>query len=75
MPAKRSAREAKGAPIKRHKPNKGKDRAADRGFIPIPAQDEDIDLSDQDLEVLTAGASFLSTLDRAAISRCDCPKI
>ncbi|KAF7363412.1 Nucleolar complex-associated protein 3 [Mycena sanguinolenta] len=53
---------------------KGKEKAADRGTIPIPsyADDEDLELSDQDLEVLEeygGAASFLNSLDQTAISR------
>ncbi|KAF7338322.1 Nucleolar complex-associated protein 3 [Mycena venus] len=53
---------------------KGKEKAADRGTIPIPsyASDEELDLSDQDLEVLEeygGAASFLNSLDQTAISR------
>ncbi|KAK7014892.1 nucleolar complex-associated protein 3 [Favolaschia claudopus] len=51
---------------------KGKEKAADRGTIPIPVFDEDLELSDQDLEVLQeygGAASFLGSLDQTAISR------
>ncbi|KAJ6502583.1 nucleolar complex-associated protein-domain-containing protein [Mycena sanguinolenta] len=53
---------------------KGKEKAADRGTIPIPAyaDEEDLELSDQDLEVLEeygGAASFLNSLDQTAISR------
>ncbi|KAJ6496645.1 nucleolar complex-associated protein-domain-containing protein [Mycena vitilis] len=52
---------------------KGKEKAADRGTIPIPyASDEDLELSDHDLEVLEeygGAASFLNSLDQAGISR------
>ncbi|KAJ7658713.1 hypothetical protein DFH06DRAFT_1407183 [Mycena polygramma] len=53
---------------------KGKEKAADRGTIPIPsyASDEDLELSDHDLEVLQeygGAASFLNSLDQAGISR------
>ncbi|KAJ7172512.1 nucleolar complex-associated protein-domain-containing protein [Mycena filopes] len=53
---------------------KGKEKAADRGTIPIPSYDSDPDLvlSDQDLEVLEeygGAASFLNALDQKGISR------
>ncbi|KAF8077981.1 nucleolar complex-associated protein-domain-containing protein [Lyophyllum atratum] len=53
---------------------KGKEKAADRGTIPIPSLDEedDVDLSEQDLEVLEeygGAASFLKALDSKGISR------
>ncbi|KAJ7774788.1 nucleolar complex-associated protein-domain-containing protein [Mycena metata] len=53
---------------------KGKEKAADRGTIPIPSYDSDgeLDLSDQDLEVLAeygGAASFLNALDQKGISR------
>ncbi|KAF8212271.1 nucleolar complex-associated protein-domain-containing protein [Mycena galopus ATCC 62051] len=54
---------------------KGKEKAADRGTIPIPSHAEDeeeLELSDQDLEVLEeygGAASFLNSLDQTAISR------
>ncbi|KAG6911501.1 hypothetical protein DXG01_014575 [Tephrocybe rancida] len=52
----------------------GKEKLADRGIIPIPEDDaaDDIDLSNQDLEVFEeygGGASFLGSLDRKGISR------
>ncbi|RDB21336.1 Nucleolar complex protein 3 [Hypsizygus marmoreus] len=52
----------------------GKEKAADRGTIPIPsfADEDDVDLSDQDLEVLEAyggAASFLESLDHKGILR------
>ncbi|KAJ7343520.1 nucleolar complex-associated protein-domain-containing protein [Mycena albidolilacea] len=53
---------------------KGKEKAADRGTIPIPsyADDEELELSDQDLDVLEeygGATSFLNSLDQTAISR------
>ncbi|THU90726.1 nucleolar complex-associated protein 3 [Dendrothele bispora CBS 962.96] len=53
---------------------KGKERAADRDTIPIPNadDDEDFDVSDQDLEVFQQygqAVHFLSYLDREGISR------
>ncbi|KAJ7219237.1 nucleolar complex-associated protein-domain-containing protein [Mycena pura] len=52
---------------------KVKEKAADRGFIPIPsAHDGEVQLSDQDLEVLQeygGSAAFLNNLDNAGISR------
>ncbi|KAG5654528.1 hypothetical protein H0H81_001169 [Sphagnurus paluster] len=53
---------------------KGKEKAADRGIIPIPTLDdrEDLELSDQDLEVFEeygGAASFLNALDHKGISR------
>ncbi|KAJ7470731.1 nucleolar complex-associated protein-domain-containing protein [Mycena latifolia] len=53
---------------------KGKEKAADRGIIPIPSYDSDgeLELSDQDLEVLEeygGAASFLNALDQTGISR------
>ncbi|KAJ7709940.1 nucleolar complex-associated protein-domain-containing protein [Mycena rosella] len=53
---------------------KGKEKAADRGTIPIPSYDSDgeLELSDQDLEVLQeygGAASFLNALDQTGISR------
>ncbi|KAJ7582746.1 nucleolar complex-associated protein-domain-containing protein [Mycena floridula] len=59
-------------PAKRRKAVKAKDKAADRGHIPIPVDDEDVELSDQDLEVLetySTGTAFLQRLDRQGISR------
>lgn len=56
-----------------HKKEKEKEKAAKKVTIAIPGQDdEDVDLSDQDLDVLEAfgnGASFLKQLDRKGISR------
>ncbi|KAJ7285869.1 nucleolar complex-associated protein-domain-containing protein [Mycena rebaudengoi] len=48
---------------------KGKEKFADRGTIPVPSfeQDDELDLSDQDLEVLEeygGAASFLNSLDQ-----------
>jgi nucleolar complex protein 3 len=53
---------------------KGKEKAADRGTIPIPSYDSDgeLELSDQDLDVLQeygGAASFLNALDQKGISR------
>ncbi|KAJ6630767.1 nucleolar complex-associated protein-domain-containing protein [Mycena sp. CBHHK59/15] len=53
---------------------KGKEKAADRGTIPIPSfeSEGEVDLSDQDLEVLEeygGAAAFLNTLDQKGISR------
>ncbi|KAF8163270.1 nucleolar complex-associated protein-domain-containing protein [Crassisporium funariophilum] len=52
---------------------KGKDKAADRGIIPIPnMNDDDIDLSDQDMDMLGdfgEAASFLNKLDRNGLMR------
>ncbi|KAJ6547529.1 nucleolar complex-associated protein-domain-containing protein [Mycena capillaripes] len=53
---------------------KGKEKASDRGTIPIPsyASDGELELSDQDLEVLEeygGAASFLNSLDQTGISR------
>ncbi|GLB34987.1 putative nucleolar complex-associated protein 3 [Lyophyllum shimeji] len=53
---------------------KGKEKAADREIIPIPevGHEDDVELSDQDLEVLEeygGAASFLTSLDRKGISR------
>ncbi|TCD69731.1 hypothetical protein EIP91_006498 [Steccherinum ochraceum] len=52
---------------------KGKDKAMDRGFIPIPVGNEDeSDLSDQDMEVLEEfgqAAGFLTRLDEKGITR------
>ncbi|KAF9451062.1 nucleolar complex-associated protein 3 [Macrolepiota fuliginosa MF-IS2] len=52
---------------------KGKEKAFDRKYIPVPTIDassgeEDAELSDQDLEVLQ-GASFLKNLDQKGIAR------
>jgi nucleolar complex protein 3 len=56
------------------KATKGKDHAFQRPFIPIPAgiEEEDIELSDQDLDLvddLGAGPKFLTNLDAAAIAK------
>ncbi len=52
---------------------KGKDKAADRGIIPIPAViEEDVELSDEDLDLLEEygnAASFLNRLDEKGIAR------
>lgn len=55
---------------------KGKEKAADRGFIPIPQRqddDNDSELSEEDLELLEEfgqAAGFLTRLDEKGISRC-----
>jgi hypothetical protein len=50
-----------------------KDKAADRGTIPIPSADDDnVDVSDQDLAVLAefgGAVNFLNKLDRNGIMR------
>ncbi len=51
-----------------------RERLADSGKIPIPyLQDDDVELSDQDMEMLEefGGASFLDKLDRNGIMRCE----
>ncbi|KAF9464666.1 nucleolar complex-associated protein-domain-containing protein [Collybia nuda] len=53
---------------------KGKEKAADRGIIPIPEPDKDtdVDLSDQDLEVFQSyegAVSFLNSFDHEGITR------
>ncbi|KAF5380844.1 hypothetical protein D9615_003924 [Tricholomella constricta] len=53
---------------------KGKEKAANRGIIPIPVLDdqEDLELSEQDLDVFEeygGAASFLNALDHKGISR------
>ena len=54
--------------------SKEKEKAADRGFIPIPVRDDDdVELSDEDLEFFEeygGAASFLNTLDEKGITRC-----
>jgi len=52
-----------------------KEKAADRGIIPIPNlnNDEDTDISDQDIGLLSEfgeAAGFLKSLDRKGIMRC-----
>ncbi|KAG6820591.1 hypothetical protein H0H93_014507 [Arthromyces matolae] len=50
----------------------GKEKLADRGIIPIPDTVDEVDLSDQDLDVLQeygGAASFLASLDQKGISR------
>ncbi|CAK5277429.1 unnamed protein product, partial [Mycena citricolor] len=54
--------------------DKNKQKAADRGMIPVPANasDDEADLSDQDVELLEEygdALSFLDGLDQKAISR------
>ncbi|KAJ7632584.1 nucleolar complex-associated protein-domain-containing protein [Roridomyces roridus] len=54
--------------------DKKKEKLSDRGTIPVPktGSDEELDLSDQDLEVLEeygGAASFLNSLDQTGISR------
>ncbi|PPQ78071.1 hypothetical protein CVT25_015605 [Psilocybe cyanescens] len=50
-----------------------KEKAADRGIIPIPnMNDDDVDVSDQDMEVLAefgGAATFLHSLDQKGIMR------
>ncbi|KAI0093628.1 nucleolar complex-associated protein 3 [Irpex rosettiformis] len=52
---------------------KGKQKAADRGVIPIPALDDDgVELSDDDMDMLEefgSGAAFLTALDEKGIAR------
>lgn len=53
---------------------KGKEKAADRGTIPIPARadDEDLELSDEDMDMLEeygGAVSFLSHLDEKGITK------
>lgn len=52
-----------------------RERLADSGKIPIPhLQDDNVELSDQDMEMLEefgGGASFLNKLDRNGIMRCE----
>lgn len=53
---------------------KGKDKAADRGIIPIPAarEGDDVDLSDEDLDMLEEygdAVSFLGHLDVKGIAK------
>ena len=67
--------ETKGAQHGKPKKSKGKDKAADRGFIPIPVRDDqdDSELSDEDLQLLEeygGAAAFLDTLDEKGITRC-----
>ncbi|EPT05997.1 hypothetical protein FOMPIDRAFT_1026864 [Fomitopsis schrenkii] len=83
---KRKAQPAQGASKKRKlskdtidakKPStkpkaKGKEKAADRETIPIPAFDDDADLSDEDLDALEEfgdAIGFLSKLDEKGIAR------
>lgn len=52
---------------------KGKEKAADRGTIPVPTVDDDVDLSDVDLEAFEEfgdAIGFLSKLDEKGITRC-----
>ncbi|KAI0695905.1 nucleolar complex-associated protein-domain-containing protein [Cytidiella melzeri] len=60
-------------PDKKKAKAKGKQRAADRGTIPIPISNhDDVDLSDEDMDVLEEfgdAAAFLSTLDEKGIAR------
>ena len=52
---------------------KGKEKAADRATIPIPTHDDDVDLSDEDLEAFEEfgdAIGFLSKLDEKGIARC-----
>ncbi|KAI0736984.1 nucleolar complex-associated protein 3 [Fomitopsis betulina] len=51
---------------------KGKEKAADRGTIPVPTVDDDVDLSDVDLEAFEEfgdAIGFLSKLDEKGITR------
>jgi len=51
---------------------KGKEKAADRVIIPIPAYDEEIELSDEDLDAFEDygdAVGFLSRLDEKGIAR------
>lgn len=53
---------------------KGKEKTFNREIIPIPANadDDNVDLSDQDLELLEehgSAANFLTTLDKSALAR------
>ena len=58
----------------RNKTSRGKEKAFERKYIPIPIaeaiddEDEDLQLSDQDLDVLHS-ASFLKQLDHKGIAR------
>ncbi|KZT11382.1 nucleolar complex-associated protein 3 [Laetiporus sulphureus 93-53] len=52
--------------------SKGKERAADRETIPIPANEDDVELSEDDLDMLEeygSAVAFLSTLDEKGIAR------
>ena len=52
---------------------KGKEKAADRATIPIPTYDDDVELSDEDLEAFEEfgdAIGFLSKLDEKGIARC-----
>ena len=53
--------------------SKGKEKAADRTFIPIPVRgDDEYELSDDDLQALEEygnALSFLHTLDEKGIAR------
>ncbi|KAG5643474.1 hypothetical protein DXG03_000862 [Asterophora parasitica] len=78
-PSKKRKLSSKPAPQEPKKYNikpkeKGKEKAADRGTIPIPTpeDEDDLELSDQDLEVFEeygGAASFLNALDHKGISR------
>ena len=57
-----------------------KEKFADRGFIPVPVNDEDddVELSDDDvgmLEEFGGSMGFLTKLDKKGIMRCVCPGI
>lgn len=71
-PASKNAHQKNGVKPKA----KGKEKASDRGIIPIPVQTEgsedESDLEDQDLGILEqygANAGFLQSLDQTGISR------
>lgn len=52
---------------------KGKEKAADREIIPIPANDDDVELSEEDLDLLEEygdAVGFLGKLDRKGIAMC-----
>lgn len=66
---KRKLAQADGAPRK--------EKFADRGFIPVPVNgnDEDVELSDEDvgmLEEFGSSVGFLTQLDKKGIMRCVC---
>lgn len=65
--------------VHKDKKGKGKEKAFERKFIPIPLVNDDdgsggSDVSDEDIaffrENLDGGGAFLGTLDRKAIARC-----
>lgn len=62
----------------KHPAAKGKERASEKPTIPIPTyfNDDDVPLSDQDLNLLEeygAAVGFLDTLDHKGIARCVTP--